>query len=338
MNERFKTITESKLFWFIVSLFASLILWLYVTNTEGIPTEKTFKDVKIQFIGEDELHESSGLIITEQDVTSVDVTLSGLRRDIGKLNSSSLSVTVDLSNVRSEGHYTLLHKVSFPDNVDEDAFTLVDSSRRSVNITVDRYISRKVEVKGSFSGSAAEGDMMASDLEFAMEDYAWRKTEGIEWFNPYALDLSCTTYQTRRMVSVSGVYYSYTGGAHGNSAHRAWNFDLENGTFFGPELLGGAELQTAVTEELMRQSTERAAEFDMKPEELYWADYETILADWPSSAVSFDADGMTVSYSPYELAAYAFGAQIYKIPYDVLEPYLSLQGMEILGLVTSPGA
>lgn len=188
------------------------------------------------------------------------------------------------------------------------------------------------------SGSAAEGDMMASDLEFAMEDYAWRKAEGIEWFNPYALDLSCTTYQTRRMVSVSGVYYSYTGGAHGNSAHLAWNFDLENGTFFGPELLGGAELQTAVTEELMRQSTERAAEFDMKPEELYWADYETILADWPSSAVSFDADGMTVSYSPYELAAYAFGAQIYKIPYDVLEPYLSLQGMEILGLVTSPGA
>ena len=157
MNERFKTITDSKVFWFIVSLFASLILWLYVTNTEGIPTEKTFQDVKIQFIGEDELHESSGLIITEQDVTSVDVTLSGLRRDIGKLNSSSLSVTVDLSNVRSEGHYTLLHKVSFPDNVDEDAFTLVDSSRRSVNITVDRYISRKVEVKGSFSGSAAEG-------------------------------------------------------------------------------------------------------------------------------------------------------------------------------------
>jgi len=157
MNERFKTITDSKAFWFIVSLFGALILWLYVTNTEGIPTEKTFNDVKIQFIGENELHESSGLIVTEQDITSVDLTLSGLRRDIGKINTSNLTVTVDLSGVRSEGHYTLLYKLNLPDNVDQDAISLVDSSKRSVNINVDRYISRKVEVKGSFSGSAAEG-------------------------------------------------------------------------------------------------------------------------------------------------------------------------------------
>ncbi|MBE6969621.1 MAG: hypothetical protein E7442_05830 [Ruminococcaceae bacterium] len=157
MSERFKTFTESRAFWFLVSLFASLILWLYVTNTEGIPTEKTFHDVKIEFLGENELHESSGLMVTEQDITDVDLTLSGLRRDLGKLNASNLSVTVDLNGVRSDGHYTMLYKIKYPENVDESAFTLVDSSRRSVNITVDRYISRKVEVKGSFSGSAAEG-------------------------------------------------------------------------------------------------------------------------------------------------------------------------------------
>lgn len=157
MNERYKAITDSKIFWFVVSLFASLILWLYVTNTEGIPTEKTFQDVKVQFLGEEELHESSGLIVTEMGEKTVDVTLSGLRRDIGKINSSNLSVTVDLSSVRSEGHYTLLYKLDLPDVVNEDDISLVDMSRRAAAITVDRYISRKVEVKGSFSGSAAEG-------------------------------------------------------------------------------------------------------------------------------------------------------------------------------------
>lgn len=157
MNDRMKTITESKVFWFAVSLFASLILWLYVTNTEGIPTEKTFHDVKVQFSGEEELHESSGLIVTELDHTTVDLTLSGLRRDIGKINSSNLSVTVDLSTVRSEGYYTMLYKVNLPEKINEDDITLVDSSHGSVNITVDRYTSRKVEVKGSFTGSAAEG-------------------------------------------------------------------------------------------------------------------------------------------------------------------------------------
>lgn len=157
MNNRTKTITESKVFWFAVSLFASLILWLYVTNTEGIPTEKTFHDVKVLFNGEEELHESSGLIVTELDHTTIDLTLSGLRRDIGKINSSNLSVTVDLSTVRSEGHYTMLYKINFPEKVNEDDIALVDSSHSSVNITVDRYTSRKVEVKGSFTGSAAEG-------------------------------------------------------------------------------------------------------------------------------------------------------------------------------------
>ena len=126
--------------------------------------------------------------------------------------------------------------------------------------------------------------------------------------------------------------------AHPNSVNMAWNFDLESGEFFGPELLGGTELQTAVAEELKRQSAERAKEFGAAPEEVYWADYEAILDDWQSSAVSFGPQGMTVAYSPYELAAYAFGAQVYEISYEFLRPYLSLQGLELLGLAEEPGA
>ncbi|MBQ2996103.1 MAG: DUF3298 domain-containing protein [Oscillibacter sp.] len=188
------------------------------------------------------------------------------------------------------------------------------------------------------SNDRAEGDIMAADKELAMEDYAWRKSEGIAWNGSYAMELDCTAYQTRRMISVTGLSYSYTGGAHPNSVNMAWNFDLESGEFFGPELLGGTELQTAVAEELKRQSAERAKEFGAAPEEVYWADYEAILDDWQSSAVSFGPQGMTVAYSPYELAAYAFGAQVYEISYEFLRPYLSLQGLELLGLAEEPGA
>ncbi|MBQ8390487.1 MAG: DUF3298 domain-containing protein [Oscillibacter sp.] len=180
-----------------------------------------------------------------------------------------------------------------------------------------------------------EGDL----AETAAADYAWRTQEGIEWVGNYAVDLSCTAYQTERMVSVSGLYYSYTGGAHGNSGYLSWNFDLENGAFFGPELLGGgAELQTAVTEELIRQCEAKAEESGLTAGELLWQDYEAILADWQSAAISFDENGMTISYSPYELAAYAAGAQIFEIPYEFLKPYLSLQGLEVLGLAEEPGA
>ena len=68
----------------------------------------------------------------------------------------------------------------------------------------------------------------------------------------------------------------------------------------------------------------------------YWEDYQTIAADWSSYAVSFDEDGMTVAFSPYEIACYAAGPQIFKLSYDFLKPYLSDHGLEILELNVQP--
>lgn len=177
--------------------------------------------------------------------------------------------------------------------------------------------------------------------DIAAQDYAWRKQEQLDWLEGYSIELSCTAYQTRNMISVSGMYYSYTGGAHPNGVYLGWNFDLENGAFFGPEVLGdGTALQDAVTDELIEQcgtrvedATKEGVSWDM-----FWPDYETILADWSSYAVTFDTTGMTITFSPYELASYAAGPQIFEIPYEFLKPYLSLQGLEILGLAEEPGA
>lgn len=179
----------------------------------------------------------------------------------------------------------------------------------------------------------AEAEEFQSVVESAKEDYAWRQTEGYEWSGGYTMELECTVYQTERMVSVSGLYYSYTGGAHPNTYLMGWNFDLEAGDFFEPELLGeDSGMQEAVSTELARQARERAAENGLAPEEFFWPDYETIIADWGSYAVSFDEAGMRVAFSPYELAAYAAGAQEFHLSYEWLEPWLSAHGRELLGL------
>ena len=193
-----------------------------------------------------------------------------------------------------------------------------------------------------FTNWSNEEDFGGGNIaDIAKESYDWCIQEGLDWFEGYALDLNCSTYQTDRMISVVGLYYSYTGGAHPNSVYLAWNFDLENGAFFTPETLGDSpEFQLVVTEELIRQCKEqiKVAEQEGWGSDIFWPDYETILADWQSYAVSFDGENMIVSFSPYELAAYAAGPQIFSIPYSFLEPYLSLQGMELLGLAEKPGA
>ena len=84
--------------------------------------------------------------------------------------------------------------------------------------------------------------------------------------------------------------------------------------------------------EIVRQIGETAAEYDLAAEEVFWENYEEIAAGWSSYAVSFDETGMTVGFSPYELAAYAAGSQVFRLPYDLLAPHLGDYGRAVLGL------
>ena len=154
---------------------------------------------------------------------------------------------------------------------------------------------------------------------------------------PYELELDCSLYQTEELISVQAEYYSYTGGAHPNTVLLAWNFDLTTGQFLTPEQLAadGQAFSEAVRAELLRQSQETAADNDMAPEEYFWSNYEEILAGWSSYAVSFDETGMTVGFSPFELAAYAAGPQIYHLPYETFAGYLSIHGLAMLGLAAA---
>ena len=175
-----------------------------------------------------------------------------------------------------------------------------------------------------------QGEELQELTEIAQADREWRNGDSVV----YSMELACRTYQTERMVSVAGDCYSYTGGAHPNTVLMAWNFDLTTGTFFTPELLAedGKVFSQAVTEELVRQIRAAAAEQGLAPEDAFWSNYEEIAAEWTSYAVSFDAEGMTVAFSPYELACYAAGPQEFRLPYRFLEPYLSEQGRALLGV------
>lgn len=178
--------------------------------------------------------------------------------------------------------------------------------------------------------SAEDFDALTQEAE---AELTWRKAENLGWTTGYVLDLDCTVYQTDQLVSVSGLYYSsIDGAAHPNTWLLSWNFDLETGAYFDPDMLAeNTEFQNAVTEEIIRQAGEPRADGTI-PADSYWEDYREIIANWGTAAVSFDEQGMTVAFSPYELAPYVFGEQVFQIPYDFLEPYLSAHGQRLLGL------
>ena len=110
--------------------------------------------------------------------------------------------------------------------------------------------------------------------DLAREERAWRQESGIDWGPAFFTEMTSETYQTDRLVSVAGDYYSYTGGAHPNTVLMAWNFDLETGAFFVPEQLAGdgEAFSKAVSEEIVRQIGETAAEYDLTAAEMFWGE------------------------------------------------------------------
>ena len=158
-------ITDSRLFWAIISVIVSLILWMYVTASQGEDFSETFQGVKVEFQGEGALREGRGLIITEVDTTSVTVVLSGSRREISKLRSGSLSAVIDLSSINSSGVNRFSYTIKYPEGIDSRSITPVSLSPSVITFTVDKLNSKTVEVRGIFEGSVAEG-YVAEAMEF----------------------------------------------------------------------------------------------------------------------------------------------------------------------------
>lgn len=165
-----------------------------------------------------------------------------------------------------------------------------------------------------------------------------------EWFGPdstmtYAEEFNYSVYRTGSLISIAADYYSYLGGAHPNDVYFSWNFDLDSGIFLAiPELAEDPQAFTlAVADMIEVQAVERfQSDSDyagLSLSDIYWENYREVLEKWASDyAVSFDAEGMTIIFSAYELASYASGPQEFHFSYEQLASYWSDSGRAVLGL------
>lgn len=147
----------------IAALLCSFLLWLYVLNQEGSTQETVFSGVMVVFDGEDNMRDSRGLIITQNEVTSVRVTVSGSPRVLARINASDINAVIDLSSITKVGNYSLSPKITFSRGIDSS--DLQCKVNTTVNFYVDRLSTTTVPVNGVFNGSLAEG-YSAEALQF----------------------------------------------------------------------------------------------------------------------------------------------------------------------------
>ena len=156
-TSRMRNLYNNRIFWMVISLLASLAIWVYITSVDSDEYRQTFRGVRVELVGEDVLRDSKGLVVTDLDTNSVTVELVGPRRVIASLDADNIVAQVDVSKLSQAAYTSLQYTLSFPDKTDTGSIQTARKSPETVNFMVSAQTSKTIQVRGSFEGQLAEG-------------------------------------------------------------------------------------------------------------------------------------------------------------------------------------
>ena len=155
----------------LVSLAIAFGLWLYVVTVVSPNSDNTYNGVSVTIQGEAALEER-GLMITTRQIPTVSLRLEGNRSELQKLNSSNISVTVDVSKILEPGEHSLPispGNVRLPGDVSYNAINVASRNPDHIKLEIKQRTSKPVPVEILFTGAVPEG--FIADKENPELDY-----------------------------------------------------------------------------------------------------------------------------------------------------------------------
>lgn len=159
---------KNKILTGLLSFAIALSLWLYVVTVVSPNSDKHYYNIPVTLQSEVVLQER-GLMITTTDLPTVSLHLEGNRTDLNKLNSSNITIAVDVSRIGEAGTHNLTYTPSYPGDVPNNAISVLSRTPGTITLTVEERISKQVPVDILYTGSLSE-DYMA-DKENKELDY-----------------------------------------------------------------------------------------------------------------------------------------------------------------------
>ena len=156
-TSRMRNLYNYRIFWMVISLLASLAIWVYITSVDSDEYKQTFRGVRVELVGEETLRESKGLVVTDLDTNSVTVDLVGPRRVIASLDADDIVAQVDVSKLSQAAYTSLQYTLTYPDKTDTGSIQTARKSPETVNFMVSAQTSKTIQVRGSFEGQLGEG-------------------------------------------------------------------------------------------------------------------------------------------------------------------------------------
>jgi len=150
-------ISENRVFLAVLSLLIAFLLWVYYTNNYASSMTKTFYNVEVVYSGVDAMRDSQNLVISQIDTETVNVTLTGNRREISKLSSEDLNAVVNLYNVTRAGYRTMSYTMSYPTSVNSSGIKVTGQTPQTVGLYISKLSTKIVDVVGTFEGTVLDG-------------------------------------------------------------------------------------------------------------------------------------------------------------------------------------
>ena len=213
---------DSRAFWIIVSLIASLVFWIYVSSVETEEFKQTFRGVKLELVGEPNLRDSKNLVITDLDTNTVTIEVVGPRRVVAGLDNDDIVALIDVSKLSRSAYTSQQYNVVFPDGTDTNNLTVTRKIPETVNFLVSTQTSKVVQVRGSFDGTLAEGytaetpvfepstiTLMGSEAYLKNVEYAWVTFSKVDVASTYSVETGFTLMDANNEAcSTTGISFS----------------------------------------------------------------------------------------------------------------------------------
>ena len=142
----------------LLSIVVAFGLWLYVVTVVSPNSDKKYTNIPVVTQGESMLQDR-GLMITSNENPTVSLHLEGNRTDLDKLNSSNITISVDVSRIYEAGTHQLTYTPTYPGDVANNAITVRSRDPGTITITVEERVSKAVPVEVEYNGTLSEGFM-----------------------------------------------------------------------------------------------------------------------------------------------------------------------------------
>ncbi|WP_026754222.1 DUF3298 and DUF4163 domain-containing protein [Sediminibacter sp. Hel_I_10] len=219
-------------------------------------------------------------------------------------------------------------QISFEDTFIEttkEAKISIDIPRATGTASVASTINKVLEAHVANQTNMANDSVKDQSIDDAIQKFNYEYTSFKNDFpeSPQqweALIDGEVTYQTPEIISIAINSYLDTGGAHGNTVVKFFNFNGQTGApLEKKDLINNMEAFSKVVAQRFQTETKPNNEQETMEDFFFGEQFKL-----PES-IGFSDEGVVILYNTYEIASYAQGITEFTIPFAEVEAYLNVR-------------